>query len=142
MKVMSEETGDEVKGDDELACESRTLKQIDAERDGRARSNTCGVERLVYTLCIFVLFVSVCLRPDRDSGDLRSLSRCCGIDHSSFVQFLQSMGADDRSKGDGFQTQRRERVLQEQQPCYHIFQFGSDTMPLKKRSRPSFCFVF
>ena len=53
-------------------------------------------------------FVIVCvLCPDRDSGDLPLCLLVCGIDRSGFVDFLQSMGADDLSEGEGWQMLKK-----------------------------------
>ena len=71
----------------------------------RARANF-GLKTLTFRLkrnrvpfCLF-LMVFVCWCPDRDSGDFLLLLR-----------FLQSMGADDGSKGDGFQRQKRKGCM-------------------------------
>ena len=59
---------------------------------------------------VATLFLFVCLCPDRDSGDLPLWFRCCCyFDPSSFVEISSSQeGADDRSKGDGFQNAEEE----------------------------------
>ena len=50
--------------------------------------------------------------PDRDSGDLPLCSCCCSFCPQQFRRnYLQSMGADDRPKGDGFQMQKRKGYM-------------------------------
>ena len=49
----------------------------------------------------------VCLCPNRDSGDFLCVLVVCGVYRSSFVECPPVDGADDCSKGEGWQTQRR-----------------------------------
>ena len=54
---------------------------------------------------------ALCLCPNRDSGDL-PLWFVVVVFNRSFVERFQSQrGVDDRSKGDGFQTQKTEGFL-------------------------------
>ena len=57
---------------------------------------------------VFVPLVFVCvLCPDRDSGDFFCVLLFVVLTAAVSSNFLQSVGADDRSKGDGWQTQKK-----------------------------------
>ena len=57
----------------------------------------------------FVSFVLVCSCPNRDSGDFLCVFLFVVLTAAVSSNFLQSMGADDRLKGDGWQKHKKRR---------------------------------